>query len=136
MSSQAAQLLEGMENAGAPLNDWIHETLRQHAERIIPDDKRYTLVFDKFEILIALSYAYHEERSQFRNYWAPPGAFAYRFGYQSENRDRILQEIEESLSTKRDDSPFVKCGIFGESAESCKQGLENLKGFFAKCGLY
>ena len=134
MDWRAAQLLQGMERKRAPLNDWIHKALRQHAERIIPDDNRYTLVFDKFEILIALSYAYHEERSQLRNYWAPLGAFAYRSGYQSENRDRILQEIEESLSTEQDDSPFVTCGIFGETAESCKKGLENLKGFIAIWG--
>ena len=128
----AAQILEGMENERAPLNDWIHETLRQHAERIIPDDKRYTLVFDKFEILIALSYAYHEDRFQLPNYWAPTGAFPYRFA----NRDRIFQEIEESLSTKQDESPFVTCRIFGETAESCKKGLENLKGFIAKFSWY
>ena len=128
----AAQILEGMENERAPLNDWIHETLRQHAERIIPDDKRYTLVFDKFEILIALSYAYHEDRFQLPNNWAPTGAFPYRFA----NRDRIFQEIEESLSTKQDESPFVTCRIFGETAESCKKGLENLKGFIAKFSWY
>ena len=58
MGWQSARILEGMKRKHVPLNDWIHETLRQHAERIIPEDKRYTLIFDKFEILIALSYAY------------------------------------------------------------------------------
>ena len=117
----AMRILDGMGERKAPLNNWIHETLRPYAERIIPDDNRYTLVFDKLEILMALSYAHKDDRPPER-YWAPPGAF----GYRSDNRTRIMQEIEESLSTMQDESPFVTCGIFGETAEDCKKGLAAL----------
>ena len=34
------------------------------------------------------------------------------FQYRAENRDRIVQEIQESLSSRRNDSPFVTCGVF------------------------
>ena len=118
------QLLEGMDKNPVPLNDWIHETLWPNAERIIRGNNRYTLVFDKLEILMALSHAqYRGEWS--KRYWAPPGAFVIR----RENRVQILQEIRESLSTKQDKSPFVTCKIFGETAEDCKQGLEYLERF-------
>ena len=123
------RILDGMGERKAPLNNWIHETLRPYAERIIPDDNRYTLVFDKLEILMALSYAHKDDRPPER-YWAPPGAF----GYRSDNRTRIMQEIEESLSTKQEESPFVTCGIFGEIVEDCKQGLAALEEFIAKLG--
>ncbi|MYK39913.1 MAG: hypothetical protein F4049_06810 [Gemmatimonadetes bacterium] len=117
-------ILEGMDKSHVPLNDWMHKTLRPHAERIIPDANRYTLVFDKLEILVALGYAHHKGN------WSEPhratlGAFRYRY----ENKDRILQEIRESLSTKRDESLFVTCGIFGETADDCKQGLADLEQF-------
>ena len=126
---QVLQILEGMEKRYAPLNDWIHEALRPYAERIIPDNDRYTLVFDKLEILMALNYAYHkDEKGEW--YRAPLGAFGYRVA----NRTRIMQEIEESLSTKREESPFVTCGIFGDTAEACKQGLAALKDFVPKLG--
>ena len=82
------QSLEGMDRRHAPLNDWIHEVLRPYAERIIPDNDRYTLVFDKLEILMALNYAYHKDEKD-EWYWAPPGAF----GYRGANRTRIMQEI-------------------------------------------
>lgn len=120
-------ILEGMERRKVPLSDWIHETLWPYAERIIHNNNRYSLVFDKLEILIALSYAYYKgEWSEW--YWAPPGAFVHR----SENRVLILQEIEESLSTERDESRFVTCKIFGETAEDCKQGLDALEQFISK----
>ena len=53
----AMRILEGMERRYAPLNDWIHGVLREHTTSIIPNDLRYSLVFDKLEILIALSFA-------------------------------------------------------------------------------
>ena len=123
------RLLEGMDRRKVPLNDWIHETLQPYAERIIRDNNRYTLVFDKLEILMALSYArYKDKWSEW--YWAPPGAFIHR----DENRVRILREIKESLSTERDESRFVTCGIFGDTAEDCEQGLEALERFIPKLG--
>ena len=130
---QVMRILEGMDSRYAPLNDWIHNTLRPYAERIIPDNDRYTLVFDKLEILMALSYAHHKGKwssnmNSLEGYWAPPGAF----GYRSENRTHIMREIKESLSKKQDESPFVTCGIFGETAEDCKQGLAALELFIPK----
>ena len=124
---QIMRILEGMENRHAPLNDWIHDVLRTHTERIIPDNKRYIRVFDKLEILMALGCAYRDNHEPER-YWAPPGAF----GYRSENRDRIFKEIGQSLSAMQNESPYVESGIFGETAEECKQGLANLEAFIPK----
>ena len=129
VGGQVMQILEGMEKRYAPLNDWVHGTLRSYAGPIIHDNNRYTLVFDKLEILMALSCAHYRAHNRsIEGFWAPPGAF----GYRSENRIRILQEIRESLSTKQSESPFVTCGIFGETAEDCEQGLAGLEGFISK----
>ena len=127
---QLMRILEGMDKRLAPLNDWIHKTLRPYAERIIPENDRYTLLFDKLEILMALSFAYHKNEWSTEWYYAPLGAF----GYRGKNRTRIMQEIKESLSTKQDESPFVTCGIFGEAPEDCKQGLAALEQFIPKWG--
>jgi len=125
------RLLKGMDRRKVPLNDWIHETLRPYAKHIIRDNNRYTLVFDKLEILMALSFAHHNHNGKWSEwYWVPPGAFIHR----DENRVRILREIKESLSTERDESRFVTCGIFGKTAEDCEQGLEALERFIPKLG--
>ena len=122
---QVMQILEGMERRHAPMNDWIHKTLWSYAKRIIPNNDRYTLVFDKLEILMALSFAHHKGEWSSGEYWTIPGAFTYR----SENRTRIMGEIKESLSIKQEGSPFVTCGIFGEIAEACKRGVTTLESF-------
>ena len=117
--------LYGMERRPAPLNERIHSKLRPYAERIIPDDNWYTRVFDKLEILIALGCAHKNPLNE--GYWAPFGAFAYR-----REQVRVYREIEESLATKQDESRYVMSGIFGTTAEECKQGLTNLKEFLYK----
>ena len=120
VGGQAMRILEGMERKYAPLNDWIHGVLRDHTTSILPNDLRYSLVFDRLEILMALSFGYYEKRLESAWYWAPPGAF----GYRDQNRQRTLREIEESLSTLQDESPFVESRIFGVTAENCRQSLD------------
>ena len=115
-------LLEGMERHYVPLSDWLHDALRQPLKQLIPNDEKYSLIFDKLEILIALGFGYLNELPR---YWVPPGAFFYRWG----NKQRILAEIRESISQSKDGSPFVRCGIFGETAEECLQSLEHLESF-------
>ena len=126
-NGRTTQILEGMERRYAPLNDWIYGVLRQHLRSIVPNDQRYELVFDKLEILMALSFAYYEKRLEGGWYWAPAGAF----GYRQQNRQRILEEMEESVSTLGDKSLFVESHIFGDTAETCQQGFDALKEF---CG--
>ena len=112
---------EGLVNShDLPRDKWIYEPLWPYAERIIPNKGRYTLVFDRLEILMALSSAY-QDKEGLESYCL--GSFVYR----SENRNRIRQEIEGSLSAEGNESPFVTCGIFGRSAEECKQGLVGLE---------
>ena len=123
---QVMRILEGMDKHHAPLNDWIHETLRIYAKTIIPDDIRYTFVFDKLEILMALSYAYYRPHQQ--HYWTIPGAFGYRY----DNRNSILNEIRESVSERGNGSPFVTSKIFGEAANDCTNALKKLEQFINK----
>ena len=124
---QVARFLEGAARDYAPLNDWLHAALRQPTKRFIPNEDRYTFVFDNLEMLMALGYAHGAKRAKDR-YWAPLGAF----GYRHQNRERVLQEIEESISKLEGESPFVKSGIFGDTAEVCTQGLAAFKDFVSK----
>lgn len=124
---QVARFLDGMDRRQAPLNDWLHEVLRKPTERLIANNSRYTFVFDKLELMMALAYAHHAKRTK-DWYWVPPGAF----GYRTENKDRILQEIQQSISSKGDQSSFVRSDIFGDSVEECTQALAAFSEFIAK----
>ena len=122
-SQQGMRLLEGMERRRAPLNDWIHGTLRQYMGNITHNDEQYDLMFDKLEILMALGYMYHKRPEGLS--WAPAGRYAYR----SANRIQILEEVERPIAALQDESPLVKSRIFGDTAEECTGRIEDLKKF-------
>jgi len=124
-NGQLMQNLEGMKQHRAPLNDWIHNALRETLRALIPDDDHYTFIFDKLEILVALACGHRYGPGIDGNYWAPAGAF----GYRHENRKKIITTIRESLEQDRDSSPFVASKIFGKSVEECKGGLSDLESF-------
>ena len=92
--------------------------------------EQYDLAFDKLEILMALSYAYHddEKAEPWYRYWTPLGSFVDR----PQTKERILREIEESISTRQQESPYVKSGIFGETPEQCAVSIEKFKEFVRK----
>ena len=96
----------------------IHDKLRSYAKHIIPSDDQYTLMFDEFEILMSLSCAYRNPQlsgeKRYRN-------FIGDFRYRQENWERVMQEMDESLWTEQNDSPFVKSGIFGKTAVDCRE---------------
>ena len=69
--------------------------------------------------------SYEDERQ-----WVPVGAFAYRYG----NKDRFLQEIQKSISEFKDESPFVRSGIFGRTVDRCSDNLRILNKFVELLG--
>jgi hypothetical protein len=113
------RLLEGMERRHAPLNDWLYALLQPRFRSRFSSESRFTYAFDRLEVLMALSYAYHAKRAR-DWYWAPPGSYVYRH----DNRDRILKEIRAAIESQGDKSPYVRTGIFGHSAEECSAGID------------
>ena len=131
--AQVMQALEGMDRRYCPLNDWLHDTLRQHTIDIIPSLSRHTMVFDRLEILLALNFAYRSEMMSGLNlYWIPSGSFAYRHP----NQRRIIQDIEESLSTLGDNSPYVAYDLIGDFAATGQQNIAGFKEFVSRLRWY
>lgn len=122
-----AQILEGMENRHAPLNDWLFNKLREHSKSVIFNEKKFELTFDRLEVLISLCYLSAEGEE-----WAPPGAYGYRTG----NASYILEEISSSLEKGKDSSVYVKSGLFGNSLKECLDNLEKFKVFTSKISRY
>ena len=122
---EAAELLPGMESRYYALSDWVSGVIRQYTKDIIPNDTQYALFFAKLEILLALGFAHHGGRGF--SYWVPQGTFVYL----QDERDRILNEIRESLERLNDESPFVKSGIFGDTADTCRRGLDDFVEFLS-----
>lgn len=126
-----AKLLEGMSRHQVPLSEWMYQTCRPLFNRLIPNDARFTYVFDKFEILMALSFGKHSDREP-SWHWVPVGAFGYRHN----TRKKILEEIENSLAKKGNNSPFVTSSLFGDTIAQCREQIELLNGFVKKINWY
>ena len=125
--SDDAKNLEGMGRIYAPLANWIYQTCRPLFNRLIPNDTHFMYVFDKLEILLALSFGKNSDRDP-SWHWIPPGPFGYRHS----NRTKILGEIENSLANKKETSPFVTASLFGETEEACRKQIELFKTFVQK----
>lgn len=115
---ESPRFLEGMERRRAPLNDWLHALLQPRFRSLVPSESRFSYCFDRLEILMALSYAHHAKRAK-DWYWVPPGSY----GYRRESLDRILKEMQSSIESLGEKSPYVRSGIFGHSAEECIVGI-------------
>ena len=126
---QVPRILEGMERRKAPLNDWIHDLLRDYLKRLIPNDEQYTNTFDTLEILMSLSAARHHEdghQSEF-NYFVE-GAF----GYRTDNTKRILGEFKKAVSSEGDGGPIVASRVVGNTADECAKIIGALEEWIPK----
>ena len=117
-NSSMLELLEGMSSHYFPLNSWVHRTLRNYTKGIFLDDEQYTLIFDKLEILISLNAWRNSNPSQ--TWLRPLGPFMYRY---ETSWEQILPEIEGSLLSLEDESPYVRANLFGSSAQNCWNDL-------------
>ena len=113
-------MLEGMENYQLPLNEWMFKTLRQFTNGLIPDEDRYRFNFVKLEILMSLNSVYRPSPA-----W--PGTTRGIFLYYFETSRAVLQEITDSIADHRDESPFVRADIFGQTSEDCMQRIDDLQ---------
>lgn len=116
--------LEGMRNAFAPLNVWMYETLKPFGRKVLPSEIDYARAFDKLEVLIALAYRRQTAPVMVPN-WVPLG----RFGYEHGNRERVLNEVNDSLSTQGDASPYVKYDLFGATDVKAREVLASFDQF-------
>lgn len=117
--NEPAKLLEGMDRRHAPLNDWLHALLQPRFRSLITSESRFSYSFDRLEVLMALSFAHHSKRAEGWGYWAPPGCYGYRW----DSLNRTLKEMQSSIESLGDKSPYVRSGIFGHSAEQCTAGI-------------
>ena len=65
------QILEGMANRHVPLNDWLCDLFGSVVRLTVADEERYTMNFDRLELLIALGAGSRNEGLR-GGYWAPP----------------------------------------------------------------
>jgi len=121
------QQLKGMDRRHALLNDWMFGTLRPVITPLLADAGTYEYLFDRFELLVAFSY---HSLINVASGWMPPGAF----GYRQSNRERILEEIEESLRSNGQESPYCSARLLGLDVGECRKAIQDLREFVGRLG--
>ena len=114
-------LLPGKERHPTPLNDRLHDVFQEPCGRVILSED-YSRIFDKLEILLALHVTHN-------NLMPFGGTHIGSFLHRQENLQRTLLEIQVSLDMTADESPFVRCEIFGSTARECLETIEVFKNF-------
>lgn len=116
--SEGGRLLDGMERSHASVSDWLHSTLEAEFNSHFPSADDFTLCFDRAEILIALGFLGHADKSHWQD-WHPTGAFGYRV----ENRHRIVKQLTEALNGAGKEKLLVS-RLFGATDVECLENLE------------
>ena len=114
--------IEGRENYPLPVYVWLYETMRQPLKPLIPDDDEYMFIFDKFEILAALTYVSIKHGNSSSVRWFPLGSYIWR----ATSGQRALNEIEQSIQNDKQ-SPYISSRIFGDTQSDCLQIIEQFK---------
>jgi hypothetical protein len=116
------KLLEGMDARGAPLNEWLRARLQPRFPGVNSGDTGFIYEFDKFEVLVGLSYSYHTQHRRERYVLPPVGPYTFNH----DNRNRAINEFRSSLDIESlgDQSPYVRASVFGQSLQECTSRLE------------
>ena len=118
-AESVAKSLPGLDRAQFPMSQWIYGVIRECCKDLTPSETQFTSAFTKLEILLALGFMHHGARLY--GNWAPLG----RYFVLNEERNRVLEEMRESIAAMGDDSPFVEARIFGDTADACNNGINN-----------
>jgi hypothetical protein len=106
--TRAFQLLPDLERHYTPCSDHLHDVLRPLLDEMLFVGSDYERAFDRLEILYALEYAHHADRT-----WAPVG----RFGWKArDDGDPLQRMIAEAAAAGETWAPLV-AGLCGGSLE-------------------
>lgn len=111
-------------NYHLPVNDRIHDILREPLRDVIPDDRTYSDTFDKFEYLRSLV-EYDHELNNLEFTMAHPTIG--RFGWRNKRTDEHISRIVQSeIDTQGTEWPLIKFGYFGGKMDRLNQVKESL----------
>ena len=122
----AFKWLPGHEQHYVPRSEHLRTRQQPLLEDLLFLGRTYDRHFDRFEILLALTYADLTDRA-----WGPPGRFAWKHSGRVHKSPYV--EIMQEAERMGDEWPAAKAGLFGgsvkrflELAETYKQSLDRL----------
>jgi hypothetical protein len=108
------KMLPGHDRQHTPRSEYLFKTLQPELEDLLFLGNSYEDLFDRFEILYALTYADLQDR-QSRHFWGPPGRFAWkgRHGDSPSPYETLTEEARQQGVLW----PPLQAGMFSGSSE-------------------
>ena len=110
-----------------PGSDHMSGTLREFFRDYLPEDEEYMYIFNRFELLLALVYVYHQLSKPLNKdkerIWGPYGCFWWRRGH------AFIEELRNEANTAKENWEPLKAGLWGNSIETFNDVLKKFEIF-------
>jgi hypothetical protein len=120
LKQDLGRLLPSLEQHHTPTSDRLFEVVRPPLRELIPDDRRFIDLFDRFEYLLALVHAdVRQQVDSYSSVWGPVGQFGWRYRHQISKgpAGMLATEIEAAGQAW---AP-LQAGLFGGSLEQAQK---------------
>lgn len=109
------KMLPDMERKYVPRSEHIFKKLQPVLEDQLFLGRSYELLFDDFEILLALSYANERDEDPRAHVWGPPGRFAWK--ERGRGDDPVYSNFVARAKAEGESWGPVQAGLFKRSAD-------------------
>ena len=96
--------------------------------------KEYELIFDRFEILLALANAIVRKEQNY-HIWGPVGRFGWKFK-SNIRRDNPLKDIIQEVKDQENEWPPFKAKLFGADFQLLMDATDDYARLISKLGYY
>lgn len=113
--SSAFKQLPGHERYYAPRSEYLFKLLQPELDDDLFLGKEYEFIFDRFEVLLALSNATNRKKKD-HSVWGPVGRFGWKYGHGAERVNPLSDIIQQAKNEGQKWLPF-RAGVFGTDYE-------------------
>ncbi|HKS36963.1 MAG TPA: caspase family protein, partial [Verrucomicrobiae bacterium] len=113
--SEAFKRLPGHERFFVPRSEYLFKLLQPELDDDLFLGKEYEVVFDRFEMVLALFIAVGRKRLD-RHLWGPVGRFGWKMSSRIRGTNPFTELLQEAEQSKENWPPF-KAGLFGSDLE-------------------
>lgn len=113
--SSAFKQLPGHERYYAPRSEYLLKLLQPELDDDLFLGKEYEFIFDRFEVLLALSNATNRKKND-HSIWGPVGRFGWKYGH-GVGRVNPLSDIIQQAKDEGQKWPPFRAGLFGSDYE-------------------
>jgi hypothetical protein len=104
-------------NSHVPRSDYLFRLIKDRIDNFLFLNSEYEPIFDRFEVIFFLEYAYQTAGDSPENARGPIG----RFGYKRRGNNNPLANLIEEANSMSDDWPPLQAGMFGGSVKRFKE---------------